>query len=43
MPDFKPYGATEVRRAAQAFITMRERIERHVSSAPRCWRASATI
>ncbi len=31
MPDFKPYGATEVRRAAQAFITMRERIERHVS------------
>ena len=30
MPDFKPYGATEVRRAAQAFITMRERIERHV-------------
>jgi two-component system osmolarity sensor histidine kinase EnvZ len=31
VPDFKPYGATEVRRAAQAFITMRERIERHVS------------
>ena len=31
MPDFKPYGATEVRRAAQAFITMRERIERHVT------------
>jgi len=29
--DFKPYGATEVRRAAQAFITMRERIDRHVS------------
>jgi len=28
--DFKPYGATEVRRAAQAFLTMRERIERHV-------------
>jgi two-component system, OmpR family, osmolarity sensor histidine kinase EnvZ len=28
--DFKPYGATEVRRAAQAFITMRERIERYV-------------
>jgi two-component system osmolarity sensor histidine kinase EnvZ len=26
--DFKPYGATEVRRAAQAFLTMRERIER---------------
>ncbi len=31
VPDFKPYGATEVRRAAQAFITMRERIDRHVS------------
>jgi len=30
-PDFKPYGAAEVRRAAQAFITMRERIERHVT------------
>ena len=30
VPDFKPYGATEVRRAAQAFMTMRERIERHV-------------
>ncbi len=30
VPDFKPYGAIEVRRAAQAFITMRERIERHV-------------
>lgn len=30
VPDFKPYGATEVRRAAQAFLTMRERIERHV-------------
>jgi len=28
--DFKPYGAAEVRRAAQAFITMRERIERYV-------------
>jgi two-component system osmolarity sensor histidine kinase EnvZ len=30
LPDFKPSGATEVRRAAQAFITMRERIERYV-------------
>jgi two-component system, OmpR family, osmolarity sensor histidine kinase EnvZ len=29
--DFKPYGAIEVRRAAQAFITMRERIERYVN------------
>jgi two-component system osmolarity sensor histidine kinase EnvZ len=27
---FKPAGATEVRRAAQAFIVMRERIERYV-------------
>jgi two-component system osmolarity sensor histidine kinase EnvZ len=31
VPDFKPYGAIEVRRAAQAFLTMRERIERHVN------------
>jgi two-component system osmolarity sensor histidine kinase EnvZ len=30
VPEFKPYGATEVRSAAQAFITMRERIERYV-------------
>ncbi len=30
VPDFKPHGAMEVRRAAQAFIQMRERIERHV-------------
>jgi two-component system osmolarity sensor histidine kinase EnvZ len=30
VPDFKPYGATEVRRAAQAFITMRARIERYL-------------
>jgi two-component system osmolarity sensor histidine kinase EnvZ len=30
VPDFKAYGATEVRRAARAFIEMRERIERHV-------------
>ena len=30
VPDFKPYGATEIRRAAQAFITMRGRIERYV-------------
>jgi two-component system osmolarity sensor histidine kinase EnvZ len=30
VPDFKPYGAAEVRRAAQAFLTMRERIERYV-------------
>ena len=31
VPDFKPYGAAEVRRAAQAFITLRERIERHIT------------
>ncbi len=31
VPDFKPYGATEVRRAAQAFITMRERLERQLT------------
>lgn len=30
VPDFKPYGAAEVRRAAQAFLTMRSRIKRHV-------------
>ena len=30
VPDFKPSGATEVRRAAHAFVTMRERMERHV-------------
>jgi two-component system, OmpR family, osmolarity sensor histidine kinase EnvZ len=31
VPDFKPYGAAEVRRAAQAFITMRLRIERYLT------------
>jgi two-component system, OmpR family, osmolarity sensor histidine kinase EnvZ len=31
VPDFKPYGASEVRRASQAFITMRARIDRHVT------------
>lgn len=30
VPDFKPYGAAEVRRAAQAFVTMRGRIKRYV-------------
>jgi two-component system, OmpR family, osmolarity sensor histidine kinase EnvZ len=29
-PDFRPRGAREVRKAAQAFIEMRDRIERHV-------------
>jgi two-component system osmolarity sensor histidine kinase EnvZ len=30
VPDFKPYGATEVRRAAEAFLTMRGRLERYL-------------
>jgi two-component system osmolarity sensor histidine kinase EnvZ len=30
VPDFKPHGASEVRRAASAFIQMRERIDRFV-------------
>jgi len=29
-PDYRPSGATEVRRAGYAFIAMRERIQRHV-------------
>jgi two-component system, OmpR family, osmolarity sensor histidine kinase EnvZ len=29
--DFKPYGATEVRRAAAAFVVMRERISRFIA------------
>ena len=29
-PDFKPHGAREVRRAARAFLDMRERIQRHI-------------
>ncbi len=29
-PDFRPTGATEVRRAGRAFIAMRERIKRHI-------------
>lgn len=29
-PDFRPTGATEVRRAGTAFIAMRERIKRHI-------------
>ncbi|MDP1631179.1 MAG: ATP-binding protein [Caulobacter sp.] len=30
VPDFKPYGAREVRRAAQAFLAMKTRILRHI-------------
>jgi two-component system osmolarity sensor histidine kinase EnvZ len=30
MPEFRPSGATEVRRAGRAFIAMRERIKRHL-------------
>jgi two-component system, OmpR family, osmolarity sensor histidine kinase EnvZ len=29
-PNFKPYGATEVRAAAQAFLQMKARIQRHI-------------
>lgn len=29
-PDFKPYGAREVRQAAQAFLAMKARIQRHI-------------
>jgi two-component system osmolarity sensor histidine kinase EnvZ len=29
-PEFKPYGAREVRQAARAFLDMRERIQRHI-------------
>jgi len=29
-PPFKPHGATEVRKAAYAFIAMKERIQRHI-------------
>jgi two-component system osmolarity sensor histidine kinase EnvZ len=31
MPDFRPTGATEVRRAGRAFIAMRERIKRQIT------------
>lgn len=31
MPEFRPSGATEVRRAGRAFIAMRERIKRHLA------------
>ena len=30
VPRFKPHGATEVRKAAYAFIAMKERIQRHI-------------
>ncbi|MDR3506629.1 MAG: ATP-binding protein [Caulobacteraceae bacterium] len=30
VPAFKPYGAREVRKAAHAFIAMKERIQRHI-------------
>ncbi|MBL6938644.1 MAG: HAMP domain-containing protein [Alphaproteobacteria bacterium] len=30
VPDYHPYGATEVRRAARAFMVMRQRIERQL-------------
>jgi len=31
IPEFRPSGATEVRRAGRAFIAMRERIKRHLA------------
>ncbi len=31
VPDFKPWGATEVRQAAAAFLTMRERLRRQMA------------
>jgi two-component system osmolarity sensor histidine kinase EnvZ len=31
MPEFRPSGATEVRKAGRAFIAMRERIKRHLA------------
>lgn len=31
LPEFRPTGATEVRRAGRAFIAMRERIKRHLA------------
>ncbi len=30
VPSFKPYGAREVRQAAQAFLSMKARIQRHI-------------
>lgn len=30
MPDFKPYGAREVRQAAAAFLAMKARLQRHI-------------
>jgi two-component system osmolarity sensor histidine kinase EnvZ len=30
VPQFKPHGAAEVRKAAHAFISMKERIQRHI-------------
>lgn len=34
-PDFKPYGATEVRAAAEAFLKMKARIGRHIEQRTR--------
>ncbi len=43
VPNFRPRGAREVRRAAQAFIEMKTRIERSDRAAHRrCWPASRT-
>ena len=42
-PEFRPSGASEVRRASASFIEMRDRIQRKSSSAQPCWQGSATI
>jgi two-component system osmolarity sensor histidine kinase EnvZ len=39
VPDFKPYGAAEVRRAAQAFSPCANASSAMCSSARKCWRA----
>ena len=43
LPDFKPTGATEVRRAARRSSPCASVSSAMCSSAPRCWPASATI
>ena len=43
VPNFRPRGAREVRRAAQAFIEMKSGSSAPSSSAPPCWPASPTI
>ena len=42
VPNFRPRGAREVRRAAQAFIEMKRASSARWSSAPPCWPACRT-